>query len=248
MIRTISSPDGVPDSAAVEMVIRKSDIHYPKTALFCLEISHYRYGGIVPPLTKIAAIREVSKLHGIPIHLDGARIFNAAMYLNIPVTDITRYVDSVMVSLSKGLGAPVGAMVCGTADFVRKASRSRKMLGGGMRQTGWLCACGIVALSEANIGKLRTDHDHARLLADRLSSIPGIFIDCGSVHTNFVIAEIRMKEKGRRIQAAQLLDLLKDRGVLATEEGEYSIRFVTSREVDRPRILRVIDAVQDITA
>ena len=166
MLRGVPGPEGVPDAQAVESAIRADDIHYPRTGLICLENTHYRYGGIAAGPDRLAAVKAVAEKRGIPVHLDGARVFNAAVALGVEVRDIARHADSVMVSLSKGLGAPVGSVLCGSAAFMQKARRYRKMLGGGMRQTGWLAACGIIALSDANIARLAEDHASARLLAD----------------------------------------------------------------------------------
>ena len=152
------SHSGVPDVSAIESAIRADDIHYPPTSLICTEITHYRYGGIIPPLEKIAAIYTFAQKKGIPVHCDGARIFNAAVALNKEVSELTYYSDSVMVSLSKGLGAPVGSILVGQHDFIEKAKKYRKMLGGGMRQTGWLAACGIVALQKENIQPVSYTH------------------------------------------------------------------------------------------
>jgi len=241
MIKTVKGNDGAPEPDGIALSIRPDNIHYPKTSLICLENTHYRYGGIVPPIEKFRQIRKISKKYNIPIHLDGARIFNACTYLGLDVKEITKYVDSVMVSLSKGLGAPVGSVLCGSSKFIKKAKRYRKMLGGGMRQTGWLCACGLIALSFENIKKLKEDHENARLLAEGLSSIPYINVDCKRVQTNFVIADL----ENTQFDAFFILSSIKEKGVLATQAGKYSLRFVTSREVNREDIIYAIDVIKE---
>ena len=229
------SPDGAPDPEVVEAAIRLDDIHYPRTGLICLESTHYRYGGIVPPLERFARIREIADRHGLPVHLDGARLFNAAVYLGIEAREIARYADSVMISLSKGLGAPVGSMLCGSEAFIARANRARKMLGGGMRQTGWLCACGLIALSPQNIARLADDHAQARLLAEGLAGIadgsgmPAFSVDLRRTQTNYVLARV----VSERFDAPALVAALREQGVLCTTSGKDTLRFVTSKQIER---------------
>jgi threonine aldolase len=174
------------------------------------------------------------------VHLDGARIFNASLYLGIDVKEMTKFADSVMVSLSKGLGAPVGSVLCGSREFVKKAQRYRKMLGGGMRQTGWLCTCGLIALSDENIKTLEEDHRNARLLAEGIAAVRGVHVDLDRVHTNFVL--VHFENPG--LKPSLFLRLLEDEGVYATVAGEKTIRFVTSKQVSESDILSAIDAVK----
>jgi threonine aldolase len=238
MIKTVYGKSGVPDAGDVEQAIRKKDIHYPKTALICVEVPHHRYGGIVPPVEAVAAIAGVARRHSIPVHMDGARIYNGCIYLGVDVQELTGYADSVMISISKGLGAPVGSVICGDAAFIEKAKRHRKMLGGGMRQTGWLCACGLVALSDENIARLREDHVNARLLAEGIRAFDGITVDMGKTHTNYVLA--------RTENAGQILKSLEKKGVLATQSRKNEIRFVTSREVTKRDIEYTVNCIADI--
>ncbi|KPJ88389.1 MAG: threonine aldolase [Spirochaetes bacterium DG_61] len=242
MMMTVEGSDGFPDPDGVEHAIRADNIHYPKTALICLESTHYMYGGIVPPLEKLKRIREISEKQGIPLHLDGARLFNSCLYLEVPASQIVGYVDSVMISLSKWLGAPVGSVLCGSGEFVKKAKRYRKMLGGGMRQTGWLCACGILALSDENIERLNSDHENARMLAEALFKIEGVHIDLERVHTNFVLA--RFDHQG--FSASRFLKQLSSHGVYATSVSDKIIRFVTSREVDAHDIFTAVEVIQRV--
>jgi len=238
MLKTVYGKNGIPEPADVEQAIRREDIHYPKTSLICVETPHHRYGGIVPPVESLAAICRVAKKHSIPVHMDGARVFNACVYLGVDVKKLTCYVDSVMISLSKGLGAPVGSIVCGDKAFIERAKRHRKMLGGGMRQTGWLCACGLIALSDENIALLKKDHENARLLAEGIDVLDGITVDIGKTHTNYVIAQVE--------NAWQVLEALKENGVLATLSGKNEIRFVTSREVNRDDIRYTVHCIAEV--
>ena len=242
MIKTVAGKDGAPEPAGVERAIRADNIHYPGTSLICLETTHYGYGGIVPPLSKFGEISRISKKQGVPVHLDGARLFNASVYLGVHPGEIAGFVDSVMISLSKGLGAPVGSVLCGSGEFIEKAKRYRKMLGGGMRQTGWLCACGLEALSDDNIARLKEDHQNARLLAERLSLLPGIEIDLNMVHTNFVKAFF----KGPAFDPRAFAGLLFSKGVRAMAAGRNELRFVTSKEVSRDDIFSTIDVIKEI--
>lgn len=242
MFRGIEDHSGVPDVSAIASAIRADDIHYPPTSLICTEITHYRYGGIIPPLEKIAAIYTFAQKKGIPVHCDGARIFNAAVALNKEVCDLTCYSDSVMVSLSKGLGSPVGSILAGRCNFIEKAKRYRKMLGGGMRQTGWLTACGIIALQKENIQLLKEDHQNANYLAQGISHLTGIKIDFNQIQTNFILADI----SGTNISGKLFLEKLKEKGVLVTLAKPKLIRMVTSRVVNKQNIDYAIEIIGKI--
>src|SRR5215813_13195258 len=165
--RGFLSPDQVRES------LRPANIHIPPTGLVCLENTHNRHGGTCCTPEEIAGVAEVAHGAGVPVHLDGARLFNAAIALGRPARDFTGAVDSVTFCLSKGLGAPVGSIVCGSAAFVERARRLRKMVGGGMRQAGVLAAAGLVAL-ERMVDRLADDHANARTLAEGLASLPGL--------------------------------------------------------------------------
>ena len=242
MLRGVRGPEGVPDPEAIERAVRADDIHYPRTALICLENTHYRYGGIAPGPGRLAKVKAVAERLGIPVHLDGARLFNAAVALGVEAGELARHADSVMVSLSKGLGAPVGSVLCGTKEFMKVARRYRKMLGGGMRQTGWLAACGLMALSDENIARLREDHENARLLAEGLSRLPGFAVDLKRTHTNFVLARIENPATGVRSLLAQM----ESRGVLATKTDEKTLRFVTSSRVTGEDVRYAVGVIGDL--
>jgi threonine aldolase len=180
-------PDGTLDLEDVRAAIRDPrNAHYPRTRLLCLENTHNRCGGAVLPPGYMAQARALADEHGLAIHLDGARIFNAAVARGVPAADLVRDADSVSFCLSKGLSAPVGSLVCGNRDVIAETRRQRKMLGGGMRQAGVIAAAGIVAL-ETMIDRLADDHAHARRLAKGLAPLPGVVLDPATVETNIVI-------------------------------------------------------------
>src|ERR1700675_1105975 len=185
-MRPVRTERGFLTPAQVREALRPANIHVPPTGLVCLENTHNRHGGTCCTPEDIAAVAAVAHEAGVPIHLDGARLFNAAVALGRPVRDFTRDVDSVTFCVSKGLGAPVGSVVCGGAAVIGRARRIRKMLGGGMRQAGVIAAAGIVAL-ERMVDRLAEDHVNARRLAEGLAGLPSLRIDLTSVQTNIVI-------------------------------------------------------------
>jgi len=225
--RTIRGEKGVLPAAKVREAIRLSDIHFPRTALICLENTHNRAGGTVMGLAEMEAIGQIGKEYQIPIHLDGARIFNASTYLGLPVRVLTKDMDSVMFCLSKGLAAPIGSMLVGSAQFIARARRLRKMLGGGMRQAGVIAAAGLVAL-ETMVDRLAEDHRRARQLAEGLLAIPGLAVDLERVQTNIVVADIG----ATGLSPAVFLGKLKEQGVLASAFGGNLVRFVTHKDID----------------
>lgn len=233
-----NEPDGSLDLMRMEEGIRPSDTHYPETGLVCLENSHNRMGGRVLSLDYMAATRALCDRHGLPIHLDGARLFNAATYLGVPAAEIARYADSVQICLSKGLGAPVGSIVAGTAGFISRARKVRKMLGGGMRQAGVIAAAGIVAL-EQHVQRLEQDHANARLLAEGLTAVPGIEIDPTEVQTNIVNARLAVGAPS----AGEFEVGMAARGVLFQAISEREVRMVTHLDVSRSDILWALEQI-----
>ena len=189
--RTVANqPDGTMDLAELEAAIRDPrNAHHPPTRLICLENTHNRCSGAVLTPPYMAQDRTLANRYDLKIHLDGARIFNAATALGVTAAALTRDVDSVSFCLSKGLSAPVGSLVCGSAEFVWEARRQRKVLGGGMRQAGVLAAAGIVAL-ETMVDRLAEDHANARCLAEGLAPLPGIVLDPARIQTNIVIFDL----------------------------------------------------------
>ncbi len=209
-------PDGSLDLAVVAANIKPDDPHFAKTTLLCLENTQ---GGKVLPLDYLAQARDFADQHGLGLHLDGARVFNASVKLDVPVTDISRHFDSISVCLSKGLCAPVGSVLCGTVEIIRQALRWRKMLGGGMRQAGVLAAAGILSLTE-QVQYLRDDHENALLLAQALHELPGLEIDLNAVQTNMVYARVVAGSQPTLVQK------MADEGILVSGRGD-ELRLVT---------------------
>ena len=221
--------------------IRPSNIHIPMTGLVCLENTHNRHGGTCCAPEEIEEVAAAAHAHGVPVHLDGARIFNAAVALKHPVGDFTRPVDSVTFCLSKGLAAPVGSLVCGSREFIGRSRRVRKMLGGGMRQVGVLAAAGLVAL-DTMVERLAEDHDHASRLARGLAELPRIQVDPAKVQTNIVIFRVDRDGGAQELAAGCLA-----RKVKIHQFGPGAIRCVTHKDVDRQDIDRALDAFREIT-
>ncbi|KAA0549553.1 low-specificity L-threonine aldolase [Bacillus sp. BGMRC 2118] len=238
--RTIKGTRGAMNPVEVEAAIRDEDIHAPETSLICLENTHNRAGGAIVPLENMKAIYEIASNHNIPVHLDGARLFNAAIALNKPVTEFTKYTTTVQICLSKGLGAPVGSILAGDQDFIKKARKWRKRLGGGLRQVGVLAAPGYIALTEM-VERLAEDHENANRLAEGLSHIPTLSI-AGKVETNIVLVDISKLN----MTAAQFLELLKGEGILAVAFGPTTIRFTTHYDVNREQIDEVIRKISNL--
>ena len=181
-----NQPDGTLDLTQVEAAIRSDNPHFPRTRLICLENTHNRCGGTCLGVEYMDRVRLLADRYRLQVHLDGARIFNAAVALGVDVRKLTRQADSVDFCLSKGLSAPVGSLVCGPADFIAEARRTRKIVGGGMRQAGVIAAAGIVAL-EQMVDRLAEDHANACRLAEGLAAIPGVLLNAADVHSNIVI-------------------------------------------------------------
>jgi threonine aldolase len=222
--------------------LRPANIHIPSTGLVCLENTHNRHGGTCCTPDEIAAVAEVAHGAGVPVHLDGARLFNAAVAQGRPVADFSRPVDSVTFCLSKGLGAPVGSVVCGDRGLVLRARRIRKMLGGGMRQVGVLAAAGLVAV-DTMVDRLAEDHANCRRLAEGLAALPGILIDLATVQTNILI--FRLDRPGG---VADLVAGALARKVKIHQIGPDAVRCVTHKDVDADDIARALDAFREITS
>jgi len=228
--------------ADVREHIRASNIHLAPTGLVCLENTHNRHGGTCCRPEEIEAVAAAAHAAGVPVHLDGARIFNAAVALGRPVADFARPVDSLTFCLSKGLAAPVGSVVCGSRDFVVRARRVRKSLGGGMRQVGVLAAAGLVAL-DTMVDRLVEDHVHARRLAEGLVSCPSIRLDPTKVETNIVIFQVDRAGGAGDLVAGSLA-----RKVKIHQIGPAAIRCVTHKDVDADDVDRALEAFREITA
>jgi threonine aldolase len=240
-MRALPTARGFLTPEQVRQAIRPANIHLPETGLVCVENTHNRHGGTCCTPEEIAAVADAAHAAGVPVHLDGARLFNAAVALRRPARDFARPVDSVTFCLSKGLGAPVGSLICGTREVVARARRIRKMLGGGMRQAGIIAAAGLVAL-ERMIDRLAEDHANARALAEGLAKMPGLGLDLATVQTNIVIFRVARPGGSDEIVQGCLA-----RKVRVHAMGPGAIRCVTHKDVDAEDIARALDAVGEIT-
>ena len=237
-----NQPDGSLLLSDVEAAIRSDDPHEPITRLVCLENTHNRCGGTVQTPEYTRQLTDLAHAHGLKVHLDGARIFNAAAALNVPVKKLAEPVDSVTFCLSKGLCAPVGSVLCGETEFIKKANRARKMLGGGMRQAGVLAAAGIVALQKMT-SRLSEDHRRARDLAEGLSENRCIVLDAGTPATNMVFFNLAPNVK---ISAPEVEEKLKARGILASASGQRRFRLVIHYWIDDAAINETVAAFADL--
>lgn len=238
-LRTITSDKGAIDPKEIEARIRIGyDVHTPRTGLICLENAHSN--GRVIPLDIMRRTADVARRHAIPVHLDGARVFNAATYLGCDVRDITRHTDTVMCCLSKGLAAPVGSILAGSADFIARARYNRKLLGGGWRQAGVLAAPGIIALTEMT-QRLAEDHANARYLAEQLAAIPGIEVDVDDVHINMVWFRLPATTDNSELTAA-----LATAGIKASQPYGGRMRLMTHWQISRSDIDTALAVIQEV--
>jgi threonine aldolase len=224
--------DGTLNLQAVADAVKPKDSHFARTRLFCLENTQ---AGKVLPLDYLSKAADLARQHALGLHLDGARVFNAAIKQKVPVSEIADHFDSISICLSKGLGAPVGSMLCGSADFIGKARRWRKMLGGGMRQAGVLAAAAIVALEE-HVDRLEVDHENALRLATGLAEVEELAIDPGAVQTNMVFACPDPDS------AQDLISYLKGKGVIVGGYG--NIRMVTHLDVTAADIDKAVEVIK----
>jgi threonine aldolase len=232
---------GALDPKDVEAAIRPRNIHFPEPTLVCIENTHNRHGGTVITPDQIRAISTVAKAHGLRLYMDGARIFNAAVALKVNVKEFTRHVDNLMFCLSKGLSCPVGSVVVGTQEFIDKARKARKVLGGGMRQAGIIAAAGIVAL-EKLVDRLEEDHRNAKRLAEGISKIQGVAVNMERVQTNMVLFDI----SGLGVADELFLSKLKENGVLALANAKNKVRMVTHRGIEKEHIEKAVAAVENV--
>jgi threonine aldolase len=243
LARTIPTERGIMTWPQIASSLRAKGPHNAPTTLVCLENTHNMWGGTVYPLEVVDEICTEAHARGLKVHIDGARIFNAAAYLNVPVARIAHHADSVMFCLSKALGAPVGSLVVGAKDAIDEGRLYRKRLGGGMRQAGVLAAAGLIAL-EKGPARLVHDHANARFIAQRLSEFPGIRITPANVETNIVIFDIG----GTGLTPHEFSAELKARGVLANGVGASSIRLVTHRDVTREQCETAINVASEVVS
>jgi|SRR5579862_2782960 len=235
---------GIPDAAAMrELIHHKTTAGRLATALICVETTHNDAGGTVLPLAGLSRVRAVATDHGIPIHIDGARLFNAAVALGVTAAEVARNGDSVAFCISKGLSAPVGSLLCGSAAFIERARAYRRMVGGAMRQAGVIAAAGIVALQDM-VERLADDHRRARALANGLQSINEALVDATQVQSNIV----RVDTTGSGMYAKALANALAEKNIRAGAWTRTSLRLVTHRHIDDAAVAQTIASFRAIYA
>ncbi len=238
-LRPLESFGGRYDIEKLKNLIREDDIHYPETGLICVENAHGN--GSVIPLSKMKEIYDLAKKHNIPVHLDGARIFNAATALNVKPKEVAKYADSIMFCISKGLCAPVGSLLVGDKKFILKAKKNRKLMGGGLRQVGFLAAAGLISLKEM-VNRLNIDHENAKYLANKLDLFEGINVIRERLDINMVFFTM----DDSIIKEEKFISKLLKKGIKinATECGEY--RFVTNNDISKDDIDYVLKCIKKI--
>lgn len=229
-VRPLVGERGIMTAKMIAEAIRMKDVHQPDTGLICLENTHNRAGGTCYSLAELAAIKKLAGERGIPVHMDGARIFNAAVAQGVAASEIAAHADSVQFCLSKGLAAPVGSLLVGPRPYIEKARRFRKMVGGGMRQAGIIAAAGIVAL-KTMVDRLADDHANAHVLAEAIAN-SGYSIDMAAVQSNIVIFSM----SGLKTSAPEFVAKLKEQGVKANASGDTRVRMVVHYGVSREDI------------
>jgi len=243
VVRPVAAPDGILTWDLVRAKLSAKIYYLAQTGLVSLENTHNMAGGAVMPQAVLDGICDGAHKAGIPVHLDGARVFNAAVSLGVPVDQLTAKCDSVMFCLSKGLGAPVGSMLTGRKACIAEARRVRKALGGGMRQAGVLAAAGLIALEEGP-KRLHEDHENARLLAEGLAQVPGISIDPRTVQSNILIADVA----GTGMSSTEISGKLAEHGVRANGVNPQTMRFVTHLDVSREQCKTALRAIEQVCA
>lgn len=237
-LRTLNDNGGEFIISELISKLRGEDIHFPDTGLICMETAHS--SGKVPSLLNMKAVYDIAKDHNVQVHLDGARLFNAAAYLDVDVKDITKYCDTVTFCLSKGLCAPIGSIVAGTRKFISAARKNRKRMGGGLRQAGFLAAPGLIALKEMREG-LKEDHKNARLLGELLNEFPGVKVNLNDIQINMVFFDI--KETDINIQ--DLVDFFYEKQVKINGDENGIMRFVTHHWVTEKDVYYVVETFKE---
>lgn len=235
-----NGPMGELNIDRVKKSIRATRPGYPRTGVICIENTQNRCGGTVLPLDYLAELHEVASSNGVPVHMDGARIFNAAAAIDTPAEEIARHADTIQFCLSKGLAAPVGSIVAGSSEFIQRARGGRKIVGGAMRQAGVIAAAGLVAL-QSMVDRLPEDHRRARRLAEGLAEIDGITINLDAVQTNIVIFNVEPAYEQAAFVAA-----MKDAGVLISNYGTKGVRMVTHYQIDDAAIDTALNAAREV--
>jgi threonine aldolase len=239
-----TSPDGTLDLAAVAAAAAPStDSHWAPPGVVCLENTHNRMGGTVLSAEYMQQVKAIANQHGLPLHLDGARLWNAAVASGSSMAELAASVDTLTCCLSKGLAAPVGSLVAGNAAFAERVRRVRKMLGGGMRQAGIIAAAGLVALHEM-VDRLAEDHQHARILAEGLAGLPGISVDLSRVQTDIV----RFRLDHPTVSAEQFQQALRERGILIGSMGRGTFRAVTHYGITADDIEQTLSVAEQALA
>lgn len=240
-VRPLPGVRGAITAEQIAAALRPPDHHNPQSRLVMLENTHNRAGGAIFPFAEIEKIAALTRKQGLALHLDGARIWNAHVATGIPLLEYGRLFDSISVCLSKGLGAPVGSVLTGTAEFIDRAHRFRKMWGGGMRQAGLLAAAGLYALDH-HIERLAIDHRHARQIAETFVKFPPIEVDLEAAQTNIVIVELRKTG----LNAPDLVVKLKDKGVLCIATAPTRVRLVTHLDVDDAAVAEACEQIETV--
>lgn len=239
-LRTVRAPHGVMNPEDIKALIRdKGDIHYPHTGLICME-NAYSDGSVLSP-EAMRRVYETAKEHELPVHLDGARIFNAAIALGVEASEIAKYTDSLMFCLSKGLCSPVGSLLLGTREFVARARKKRKLMGGGMRQVGILAAAGLISIREMRL-RLHEDHENAKYLAKELDAVPGIEVEKGGLDINMVF----FKVTNPRLAEKMTEEFFLAHGVKINPQEEGLFRFVTHHGVTKEDVSRVVGLIRSL--
>jgi threonine aldolase len=241
-IRQVHTEAGIMTTEQVRRAVRpRDDEHQPFTAAVCVENSHNGHGGVVWPLHELRAIGDAARRSGLALHMDGARLFNAAVALGVSAATIAAEADTVTFCLSKGLGAPVGSVVCGPSDVVRRARRWRKMVGGGWREAGMLAAAGLWAL-EHSISRLAEDHANARTLAEGLAEMDGLSVDLDRVQTNIVYF------RPTAMEAEEFVERCRQRGLLGGANSDGRVRFVTHLGIDAADVQHALQVCGQVLA
>ena len=237
----VQGVNGVYTAEQIKKHIRPKAYYFPKTALICMENTHNRAGGTIFPIDEIKRIRDLAQAEGIRVHIDGARIFNSYTETGIPVKEYAKYTDTISFCFSKGLGAPVGSILCSDAETIAKAHKYRKIIGGGMRQAGVIAAGALYAL-ENNVERLREDHKNAKFFAQEISKLNDIDIDLSTVQTNIIIFRLKKDEKG----VNKFKQDLKEKGVIISDGSYGSLRIVFHLDVNREQAEEAVSAFKSL--
>lgn len=239
--RPFNIPEGVYDLEELEFLIRDEGVQNPRTGLICLENTNDLNGGLVVPLDNIDGVCALAKKHGIPVYMDGARIFNAEVASGVPASRIVANVDAAMFALTKGIGAPFGAILAGNKDFIKEARWFKQRIGGGYRQVGFMAAAGIVGLSNMR-AQIMEDHENARILGELLAGVEGLKVETSRIHTNI----LRVKVVSDRMGLKEFLHAMNERGVKAKPVSKDSFRMVTHYGISEEEVRQVAKITEEV--